>query len=111
MSSAYIERRNDARSAGIMGDSVVGGFCWGRCLRDAVTVLVTAQVAGDQFGQQANRYHLGAEEQGGQGVNQERPLVQRQEGVGISQADHPGDAEVEQTETAEQEANQTEAAQ
>src|SRR5262249_31116903 len=81
-----------------------------RLLGNAVAVLIAGLVRGDQLREEADRHHLGAEEQGGHGVDQQRPVVQRGGRSGIEPAPDPGVAEIEHARQASEEAQHADAA-
>src|SRR5262249_19035115 len=79
-------------------------------LRDAVAVLVAPQVGGDQLGEKADRHHLGAQEQGDGGINEQRPLTYRLAIVRVNQPYDPGDPQPKKPQGAKDKAQQADAA-
>src|SRR5207302_11035565 len=62
--------------------------------RDAETLLIPALVGRDQFGQEADRHHLRAQQQRGHGINQQRTLMKRPEAVRHPVVDEPRNREI-----------------
>src|SRR5436190_23923152 len=63
-----------------------------RLFLDAIAFLIAAQIGRDELRQEADRHHLGAQQQCGCRVDERRTLVQRVKPGRLDEAKHPGES-------------------
>src|SRR6516164_841490 len=83
----------------------------GRQFRNAVSEFFAALVGGDQFGQKTDRYHLAAQQKGGNGIDQQGPFMQGPVGTLVPQSDDPRVRQIQQSDAAARKTSQADAPQ